>query len=57
MTNVKDALSQEEIDSWSKSEPKEYKIGVINPKAKGTDRVHAGYVNRKETWNNLDGQT
>ena len=33
--DVKDTASQEEIDAWSESEPKEYKIRVINPKAKG----------------------
>ena len=54
--DVKDAASQEEIDAWSNSEPKEYKIRVINPNAKGMDRAHPGYVNRKETWNNLDGE-
>ena len=56
--DIKDAASQEEIDAWSESEPKEYKIRVTNPKAKGMDHAHQGYVyaNRKETWNDLDGR-
>ena len=54
--NVKDAASQEEIDAWSRSQPKEYKIRVINFKAKGMDRAHPGYVDPKESWNNLDGK-
>ena len=54
--DVKDAASQEEIDAWSESEPKEYKIRVINPEAKGMDWFHPGYVNPRETWNDLDGK-
>ena len=54
--DVKDAASQDEIDAWSRSEPKEYKIRVISPKAKGMDRAHPGYIDPKETWNNLDGK-
>ena len=56
MPDVEDAASRKEIDAWSTSEPKEYKISVINPKAKGVDRSHPGYVSQKETWNNLDGK-
>ena len=52
--DVKDAASQEEIDVWSGLEPKECKIRVINPKAKGMDLFHPGYVNPRQTWNDLD---
>ena len=56
--DIPDTANQLEIDTWSASEPKEYKIRVTNPKAKGMDRVHQGYgyANRKETWNDLDGK-
>ena len=54
--DVKESASQEEIDAWSGSEPKEYKIRVINPRAKGMDCFHPGYVNPRETWNDLDGK-
>ena len=47
--DVRDAASQDEIDAWSRSEPKEYKIRVINSEAKGMDRAHPGYVDPKET--------
>ena len=54
--DVKDAASQEEIDAWSESEPKEYKIRVMNHRAKGMDWAHPGYIHRNQTWNNLDGK-
>ena len=44
MPDVEDAASRKEIDAWSTLESKEYKISVINPKAKGVDRAHSGYV-------------
>ena len=52
--DVKDAASQEEIDAWSEPEPKEYNIRVIDPKAKRMDLFHPGYVNPRQTWNDLD---
>ena len=56
--DIADTANQEEMNAWSASEPKEYKIRVTNPKAKGMDRAHQGYgyANRKETWNDLDGK-
>lgn len=52
--NVKDAASQGETDAWSESEPKEYKIRVMNPKAKGMDWAHLAYIPPSRTWNDLD---
>ena len=40
--DVTDAASQEEIDAWSKSEPKEYKIRVVDPGAKGMKLASRG---------------
>ena len=47
--------SQDEINVWSGSEPKEYKIRVTSPKAKGMDWAHPGYINPKKTLNKVDG--
>ena len=54
--DIADTANQDEIDAWSESEPKAYKIRVTNPKAKGMNRVHQGYVTQKETWNDLNGK-
>lgn len=54
--DVADELSREEITDWSNSNPKEYKIKVMNPTAKGMNRCHPGLVKPRETWNQLDGR-
>ena len=54
--DVADTASQDGIDTWSESEPKEYKIRVLNPEARGMDWIHPGYVNPRQTWNDLDGK-
>ena len=53
--DVADMVCQEELDKWSKSEPKDFRIKVVNPGAKGMNRLHPGYFDRK-TWNDLDGK-
>lgn len=52
---VSDPSSQEEVDAWSVSEPKAYKIRVTSTAGKGTDRHHP-YTTSKVTWNDLDGR-
>ena len=54
--DVTDAASQEEIDAWCKSEPKEYKIRVANPEAKGMNWLQPGDVSPRRSWNELDGR-
>ena len=54
--DVTDAASQEEIDAWSKSEPKEYKSRVANPEAKDMNWLHPGDVSPRRSWNELDGR-
>ena len=53
--DVADAASQEEVERWSNSEPKEYKIRITNRGAKGMDKYHPGCVTPRQTWNELDG--
>ena len=54
--DVNDNASQKEINAWADSEPKGYMIRVVDPEAKGMDRFHPGYVDPRETWNDLDGK-
>ena len=55
--DIPDTANQSEISAWIKSEPKEYKILVLNPEAKGMNWLHPGYVNNpRESWNELDGK-
>ena len=54
--DVAENASADEIDKWSSSEPKEYKIRVTNPTAKGMNRWHPGVIPPRKTWNELDGK-
>lgn len=54
--DVSNAASQKEIDAWSASEPKEYKIRILNGGAKGMDMFHPGWIPPRKTWNELDGR-
>ena len=53
--DTRDAASDQEIDAWHESEPKDYKIRIMNPEAKGMNQFHPGTEPRK-TWNELDGK-
>ena len=53
--DIRDAASDQEIDAWHESEPKDYKIRIMNPEAKGMNQFHPGTEPRK-TWNELDGK-
>ena len=53
--NVSNDSSKQVMDEWSRSNPKQYKIRVLNPTAKGMDKYHpCGHLTKK-TWNDLDG--
>lgn len=54
--DVAENASAEEIDRWSNSDPKEYKVRVTNPTAKGMNMWHPGNVHPRKTWNDLDGR-
>lgn len=54
--DVTDAASQEEIDAWSISEPKESTIRVVDPQAKGMNWPPAGDVNPRRSRNESDGR-
>ena len=54
--DVSDAASQEEMDAWSRSDPKEYKIRVTNSEANKMNFYHPGGYRLQQTWNQLDGK-
>lgn len=54
--NVLDDSAQQVRDEWSRSNPKQYKIRVLNHTAKGMDHYHPCGSDTKTTWNDLDGQ-
>jgi len=54
--DVEDDSSKQQIDAWVRSEPKGYKIRVLNPNAKGMNDFHPGGMRTEETWNDLDGK-
>lgn len=54
--DVSDAASQEEMDAWSRSDPKEYKIRVANSEAHHMNVFYPGGEDLRRTWNSLDGR-
>lgn len=53
--DIPDSATSEEIDAWSASSPKDYKIRITNPEAKGMKYYHPGCNKPEKTWNDLDG--
>ncbi|CAD6591838.1 MAG: hypothetical protein ASARMPRED_005779 [Alectoria sarmentosa] len=53
--NVSDASSKQMMDEWSRSNPKQYKIRVLNPTAKHMNIFHPCGKLTEKRWTDLDG--
>lgn len=53
--NIADQFSDKDVEEWANSEPKSFKIRVLQSNAKGMDLFHPCGEDAQRTWNDLDG--
>lgn len=54
--DVVDEFSKGAMQDWAISNPKQYKIRVLDPEAKGMDTYYPSGESKQKTWNSLDGK-